>query len=260
MAFNANSSDEKVFKENTLYTGLYNVKVIAINPTKKGLEKIGYKPQNDPVYLTTEEGVKKLRLEFHVEGVGPEKNRILTKVAFFLEDQIRVNKDGTKSEWINDFGRNAWSEEGKPDDKPEFSWYKNETARKAYGGEVDLHAFLINWLNIGPEDEAKMDNFEALFNEDYSELRGYLKANPDNEVKVLLTVRQGKYQSAYNKYFDRASNKRTNYWSKHIEKQSEGSYGIKDDYQGSLKFKEWVEPELSVDKGGDTEELEEDVF
>jgi hypothetical protein len=72
MAFNPNKSDEKVFREIKLYTGLHNMKVVAINPTKAQLEEMGYKPQNDPVYLTVEEEVKKLRLDFHLHGESPE--------------------------------------------------------------------------------------------------------------------------------------------------------------------------------------------
>jgi len=263
MGFDANKSDEKVFKEIKLYTGLHNMKIIAINPTKKGLEKIGYKPQNDPVYATVEEQVKKLRLDFHLVGEAPDEERILTKAVFFIENQHRVNRDGTKSEWINDFGRTAWSETGKPEEKPtNYTWFKHETARQAYVGEADLHLFLINWLNIGPDDEAKLDNFDALFEEDYTELKGYLKANVDNEVRVLLTVRDGKYQSAYNKYFDRASNKRTNYWSKYIENQTVNGYGVKEDYQNSFKFQEWVEPEIVPDKGetAASEKAQDDPF
>ena len=89
MAFNSNASDTKVFKEIKLYTGLHNMKVVAINPTKDKLEEMGYKPQNDPVYLTVEGEVKKLRLDFHLLGDSPEGEKIMTKVAFFLENQHR---------------------------------------------------------------------------------------------------------------------------------------------------------------------------
>lgn len=256
MAFSANKSDEKVFKEIKLYTGLHNMKVVAINPSKAQLEEFGYKPQNDPVYLTTEQvekkTVKKLRLDFHLHGESPEGEKIMTKVAFFLEDQFRVNRDGDKSEWINDFGRVAWSAQGDPENPPAgLTWFKSETARRSHVGEGDLHLFLVNWLNIGPDDEAKMDNFLAIFDEDYSELGGLLAGNIDNEVRVLLTVRDSKYQSVYNKYFDRASNKRTNYWESHVRNQTSNGYAIKEDYQNSFAFQEWVEPATRPDAGGE---------
>lgn len=259
MGFESNSSDEKVFKEIKLYTGLYNLKVVAINPSKEKLEELGYKPQNDPVYLTTEGEINKLRLDFHLVGQSPEGDRIMTKVAFFLEDQHRLNRDGTKSEWINDFGRTAWSAEGSPEEVPSnFTWFKHETARQCHVGEADLHLFLVNWLNIGPDDEAKMDNFLALFEENYTELHSILAGNIDNEVRVLLTVRDNKYQSVYNKYFDRASNKRTNYWDSHLKNQTLNGYATKEDYQTSLGFQEWTEPRTIPDTEGDGDKPKKD--
>lgn len=263
MAFNSNDSDKPVFKEIKLYTGLCNMKVTAINPSKAELEAMGYKPQNDPVYLTKEDDVKKLRLDFHLSAQVPDGSTIMTKVAFFLEDRYRVNKDGTKSEWINDFGRTAWSADGDVENPPTgLTWFESETARRCHVGEADLHSFLVNWLNIGPDDEAKMDNFLALFSGNYSELRGLLASNKDNEVRLLLTVRDGKYQSVYNRYFDRASNKRTNYWDAHIKNQASSGYALKEDYSNSLKFQEWVEPETTgdVSDGEDNEPQRDDPF
>lgn len=249
MGFSPNTSDTKVFKEIKLYTGLANVKVVAINPTKKQLEEMGFKPQSDPVYVTTEGDVKKLRLDFHMEGKGLDEGSLIkTKVALFLENQPRTNKDGTKSEFINDFGRTAWSAEGSPDDPPTgLTWFEHDTARKSHTGEADLHSFLINWLNINPKDEAKIDNFLALFDENYAELQSILTGNIDNEVRVLLTVRDSKYQSIYNRYFDRASNRRTNYWESHAKNQATNGYPIKEDYGNSFTFQEWVEPTTKTD-------------
>lgn len=261
MGFNSNASDKPVFKEIKLYTGLHNLKVVAINPTKSELEKMGYKPQNDPVYIGEEGNVKKLRLDFHLLGVAPNGDNIMTKVAFFLENQHRVNKDGTKSEFINDFGRTAWSADGDIENPPSgLTWFKHETARRSYVGEADVHLFLVNWLNIGPEDEAKLESFLALFEEDYSELLGLLGGNSDNEIRVLLTVRDSKYQSVYNRYFDRASNKRTNYWDSHIKSQTANGYALKEDYSNSLHFQEWVETATSPEAGAGAPKKEDDPF
>jgi hypothetical protein len=248
MGFNPNASDTKVFKEIKLYTGIHNMKVVAINPEKEKLEEMGYKPKEAPVYATSEGDVKKIRLDFHLEGKGLEGEKIMTKVAFFLENQHRENRDGTKAEYINDYGRTAWSAEGSPDDPPTgFAWFKHETARRSYVGEADLHLFLVNWLNIGPEDEAKLETLLSIIEGDYSELLILLSDNIDNEIRVLLTVRESKYQSVYNKYFDRASNKRNNYWESHIKNQTANGYPPKEDYSNSLVLMEWVEPSTKPD-------------
>jgi len=249
MGFNSNKSDTAVVKEGKLYTGLKNMKVIAINPTKVEMEAIGYRPKNDPVYMTMDGEVKKLRLDFFLQGdVDDSGTTVRAKIAFFLENKFRVNKDGTKAEWINDIARTAW---GTPDAAPDgFKWFEPATARRCFVGEGDVHLFLINWLNIQPGDEAKLENFAALFDGDYKELHSLLAGMANNEVKVLLCVREGKYQSAYARYFDRATNKRTSYWEAHIKRQSEEGYPIKEDFSNSFVFQEWTEPTAMVDAGG----------
>jgi hypothetical protein len=249
MGFNANESSTAVVKEGKLFTGLTGLKVVAINPTKAQLEGLGYKPQDEPNYLTVENDVNKARIDFHLQGNAVEEGeKMRAKIAFFIENQDRINKDGDRGEWINDLGRTAW---GSPQAAPaEFKWFDASTARACKVGEGDLHQFLINWLNISPNDEAKMENFEALFDGNYSELNGMIQANPNNEIRVLLTVRDGKYQSVYNRLFDRITNKRTSYWESHIKKQTAQGYPPKDDFQGSFLFQEWTEPTLIADPGG----------
>lgn len=254
MGFSPNESNKQVVKESRLFSGLANVKVVAFNPSKSELEAMGYKPQSDPSYLTREDGVKKLRLDIHL---AQDENLLKTKVAFFLENKLRTNKDETKAEWINDSGRTAW---GTLDDPPNFKWFDATTARRAYVGEADIHNFLINWLNISPQDEAKLESFVELFNGNYTELKNLFKSAKDNEVKVLLGVREGKYQSVYNRYFDRASNKRTNYWESHINTQTEAGYPPKEDFQNNFTFQEWVEPTMMEDNNNEEDKVEDTAF
>jgi hypothetical protein len=240
MALNGNSSEKPIYQENKLYTGLTTMKVTAINPTKEEMEAMGRKPQNDPVYITVDqEGVKKLRLDFYLSH---KTMNIRTKVSFFLEDRYRTDKEGKKAEWINDFGRSAWGTTEAP--PSELKWFDASTARKARIGESDLHSFLINWLNIAPTDEAKLDKFDALFLGNYSELKSLLASYPENEVRVLLTVKEGKYQSVYNRYFDRATNKKILYWESYIKNQTEAGYPPKEDFQNDFALKQWVEPTM----------------
>jgi len=250
MAFKGNDSNTAVVKEGKLFTGLRNVKVVAINPNKAEMEGIGYNPQNEPVYTSVaddEAKTKKLRLDFFLQGNAEDGSSFRTKIAFFLENKARLNKSGTKAEWINDAGRTAWgTTEAAPDT---LKWFEAATARQCQMGEADVHLFLVNWLNIQPGDEAKLDNFDALFDGNYSELRSILAGQPNNEIKVLLTVRDGKYQSVYNRYFDRATNKRTSYWESHIKKQSEDGYPPKEDFSNSFTFQEWTEPSVMTDLG-----------
>lgn len=256
MGFTPNSSDKPVVQESKLYTGLCNMKVVAINPNKLNLEFQGYKPQSEPSYITTEDGVTKLRLDIYLTH---KELPIRTKIAFFLEDRPRTNQNGTKAEWINAFGRTAW---GTLEEPPQgLTWFDATTARLAKVGEADIHNFLINWLNINPNDEAKLDKFDALFKGDYSELNNLLNGAKSNEIRVLLCVRDGKYQAVYNKYFDRATNKRTKYWESHIKNQTEAGYPPKEDFQNDFTFQEWKEPtSLNIDSQQAQGKKEDDPF
>lgn len=259
MAFNANSSDKPVVQESKLYTGITNMTVVAINPSKAQIEALdlGYRPQNEPIYVTKENGVEKVRIDIYL--VAKNKS-VRTKVAFFLENSHKINAAKTKGEWINNFGRTAW---GSTEEAPkELKWFDEKTARAAKIGEADLYNFLINWLNINPNDEAKLENFDVLFTGNVSELRALLKEYPENEIRVLLTVKDGKYQSVYSRYFDRATNKRTNYWEAHIENQAKAGYPIKEDFQNSLTFQEWKEPVKTLDQpvAESTDKQQDDLF
>lgn len=255
MAFNGNSSDKPVVQESKLYTGITNMRVVAINPNKAQIEalNLGYRPQNEPIYVTKENGIDKVRLDIYL---ATKDKAVRTKVAFFLENAPKVNAAKTKGEWINNLGRTAWG--GTEEAPKELKWFDEKTARRAKIGEADLYNFLINWLNINPNDEAKLDNFDMLFSGNVSELRALLQAYPENEVRVLLTVKEGKYQSVYSRYFDRATNKRTNYWESHIKNQAEAGYPIKEDFQNSLIFQEWIEPAKTIDTPSASTEAKKD--
>ena len=105
MGITGHNSNEKIVGETVLYTGITNVKVVAINPTKEEKEALGLSSQTDPTYISTmEDGTKKVRIDFYVEDAV--KN-MRSKIAFFLEDKSRTSRDGGKTEWINNFGRSA---------------------------------------------------------------------------------------------------------------------------------------------------------
>jgi hypothetical protein len=248
MSISSNSSDKQVIG-GRLYTGITNMKVVAINPTKAKLEELGYRPQNEPVYVSEEDEVKKVRIDFLLACQGPNPDdTVKAKIAFFLENKERQNQEGTKAEWMNNFGRSAW---GTPDGPPTaLKWFNAEGARPAKVGESDLYNFILNWLNVNPNDEARLEHFDALFAGNYAELQGLLASNPNNEVRVLLTVKDGKYQSVYNKYFDRATSKRLDYWEKHIKGQTEAGYPPKDDFQASFAFQEWLAPTVDSSDNG----------
>lgn len=233
MAIGVNSSDKQVL--GGLYTGLTNLKVVAINPTKDEMIAMGINAQQDPKYLSqNDKGAAKMRIDFYVASPTLTLSKSL-KVSFWIEDAPRTNKDGTKEQWINKFGMTAW---GKTvDTKPDEKWYSLEGCRKALVGEEDLTTFIKAWANVDPKDQASLDDMSKIAKGDLTEILALHKAIPTNQVKVLLGVKDGKYQDVYSKCFDRAY--RTNFttWKKSLE----GQYSeFKSDYQNDLNFKPYT--------------------
>jgi hypothetical protein len=246
MSIGANSSDKQVVGS-SLYTGLHNVKVVAINPSMEELKAMGINATKEPEYKT-EEQVKdadgnitgkysKIRVDFYFTSGTPGINLSkTTKLSCWLEDRVRVNKDGNKEEWINKFGGSTW---GKSIDvAPEYDWLSKEGLRKAYVGEVDLVNFVKSWANVDPKDQATFDNVSAIANGNITEILSLFNAIKLNQVKVLLGVKEGKYQTVYTKYFDRAYRNTFTGWKKSLDSEYGEFKGA--DYQSDLTFKQYT--------------------
>lgn len=217
------------------YVGVGSVFVLAVNPNKAELEKL-YNTQieNDPEYLGEVEvgedkhKVQNARLDFIVKTDAEKCGGIefTTKVAFFIRKEYRYNRDQTKVQVIDKYGRTAWVtvEQAK---NHEIPVYKNGPAnidkdyRPAYVGEEDLTNFIKAYLNIPnvmkyvnntwvmvdkPEDcEARLENIAEYFKGNFKELRDVIALQPNNKVKVLFGVRttddNKQYQAVYNQMF-----------------------------------------------------------
>lgn len=217
------------------YIGVAPVFVLGVNPTKQELEKI-YNTQleNAPEYVGVVEvgedkhKVANVRLDFIIK-VDSEKCdgiELISKATFFIRKEARYNRDNTKVQVIDKYGRTAWVtiEQAKNHEIPVYS---NGPAnldadyRPCYVGEEELTNFIKAYLNIpnvmkyvnekwvlvdNPADcEARLENIEKYFNGDFSELKNVIALQPNNKVKVLFGVRitdDGKqYQTVYNQMF-----------------------------------------------------------
>lgn len=217
------------------YIGVAPVFVLGVNPTKQELEKI-YNAQleNAPEYVGVVEvgedkhKVANVRLDFIIK-VDSEKCdgiELISKATFFIRKEARYNRDNTKVQVIDKYGRTAWVtiEQAKNHEIPVYS---NGPAnldadyRPCYVGEEELTNFIKAYLNIpnvmkyvnekwvlvdNPADcEARLENIEKYFTGDFSELKNVIALQPNNKVKVLFGVRNtddGKqYQTIYNQMF-----------------------------------------------------------
>ena len=228
MAFSAGkeSSEGGAIKR---YIGVAPVKVLATNPTKAELESLYNTTLDKDVEYTgvqNNEGtnVPYARIDFVVR-TDPEKSNgieMTTKISYFVRKEYRFNRDKSKVQVIDKYGRTAWvtKEQANAHEIPQ---YKNGPAnldkdyRPAYVGEEDLTNFIKTYLNIPnvqkyvdgkwelvdnpAECEARLDGIDKFFAGDFKELKAIMSYQPNNKVKVLFGVRttdDGKqYQAAY---------------------------------------------------------------
>lgn len=221
------------------YIGVAPCFIKGLNPNKAELEKIyGNTLDSEPNYVgeteVLENGIKvkypNVRINFLAlpdpEETGVDLSPI--GVSFFLQKRYRYNRDQTKVQVIDRYGRTAWVtiEQAR---NHEIPMYSNGPAnldkdyRPAYVGEEELTDFLITYLNIPsvmrynkpegkwymvdhPEDsECRLDHIEDYFKGDFSELKSAIALQPANRVKILFGIRtdnEGRqYQAAFTQMF-----------------------------------------------------------
>ena len=231
MAFAAGkeSTDGGVIKR---YIGVAPVYVLGVNPTKAEMSAIyGTDITTDPEYISITEvegkDVKSARIDFIVQ-TDEEKCGVnmKSKVSLFLRQMYRYNKDKSKVQVIDKYGRTAWVtiEQAK---NHEIPMYSNGPAnldkdyRPCYVGEEDLTKFLKAYLGIpevmkyvnntwvlvdNPQDcEARLENIDSYFKGDFTELRNTISLQAKNRVKVLFGVKTNEenkqFQAVYTQMF-----------------------------------------------------------
>ncbi len=254
------STDGNSFKR---FIGVAPCYVRMVNPSKEEMEKaFSTSLEKAPEYVgeqeVDEDGAKvkypNARITFLVHP-DPEKvgfDAGLISVSLFIRKQFRFNKDKSKVQVIDKYGRTAWAtaEEVKNHQIP---MYTNGPAnldkdfRPAYVGEEDLTNFIIAYLNIPgvmrynktekkwymvdnpQESECRLDHIEDYFKGDFSELRELLSYQPDNKLKILFGVRTGddskQFQATYNQMFLKNSNNDYSKLEEDVKSRKEaGSY------------------------------------
>lgn len=216
---------------NKLYTGVTTAKVLAVNPTKAELEALGMNAQNEPVYAgTARTGEKQMRVSFVLAvNVGEEKPKLMT-LPFFLNDAPQKGSASGKYQIIDNYGRTAWATEAdiEANAVPQYASGPariDKNYRKLYVGEAALEQFIRALLclddaefyntNTGSwntrtgkeleECEGLLEDVKAIINGDINELKGIVKMAENNEVKILLGVRNGndgrQFQAVYSDLF-----------------------------------------------------------
>lgn len=242
------------------YIGIAPCFVKAVNPTKAELEMLlNTQLENDPEYIGEQDDngqkIQTARVSFLVQP-DPDKTGMEVSpitVSLWLRKQYRYNKDKTKVQVIDKYGRTAWvtSEELKTHAIPQYS---NGPAnldpdyRPCYVGEEDLTNFLIAYLNIpsvmkynqtekkwymvdNPQDsECRLDHIEDYFKGNFSELQECVTFQPQNKVKILFGVKtnsEGRLlQAVYTQMFLRNSVNDFTKLEKDVQdRKANGAYG-----------------------------------
>lgn len=233
---------EREQKSHTKYVGMFNAKVIAVNPNTEELGKIlGTTIAKDPEYMgENAEGKPKVTLSIWLQDT---KTAEVFNVRFNLEDSV-VESKTSKYQFINDIGSTSYAET--ENDLP--SWFVTRDYRKAKKGEEIVYKFLRAWLSNleynDPSTELKLDDWKKLMKGNMSEIKDVIAANTDQEICCLATIRTAddgnEYQSIYSREFlpayslDCFTGKKAKSYKavdKFIAQVNDSEYGCKDYYE-----------------------------
>jgi len=222
MAIKSNASTEEVAGGVKLYSGISNFKVIAVNPTMAELYGLSIPVKSEPNYKVSFSDQEYNKIVFWV------KNEDTTvKVEILMQPQERKSQSG-KLQWINSVGQTTWSEEA-----PTYDWWKPENQRPAFVGEETLINFTKAWANVAGGDEVSYDTMAAIANGSVEEIKALVHALSTNEVRLLVGVKDSKYQTTYVKYFGRVKPQRDDHFVTSLNDEY-GSFNA--DFNADLKW------------------------
>lgn len=242
------------------YIGIAPCFIQAVNPDKLTLEKIYDRTlEEEPNYVgevdVDGEKVKNVRITFLAKPnpniVGIDTAPI--SVSLFVQNRYRYNRDKTKVQVIDKYGRTAWVtiEQAKNKEIPMYSNGQlanlDKDYRPCYVGEEDLTNFIKAYLNIpdvmkynsnerkwylveNPEEsECRLDSIASYFNGNIKEIKDAIALQPTNKIKILFGIRTGnegrQYQSAYTNMFLKNSVSDYNKIAKDLkERKDAGAY------------------------------------
>ena len=196
-------------KEFVKKVGLFEAKVIAVNPTtEEYADVLGRQLKEDSKateYLgTSKDGNARLRLDFWLEEV---KSKEKFKLTFFIENKEKENKDQTKKQYINNIGRCTWADS--PNNLP--TWFQERENRVAFVGEEDLYNFLRSWLSnidFSSKKSTLQVEFNKLIKGNVKELKEQINGEWATNIVALATINTKEtddgvkeFQNIYNKAF-----------------------------------------------------------
>ena len=232
MAITSNNSDQEVMGSIKSYSGLSNFNVVAVNPTMQELHAMDIKVKQEPNYFLELNGEDYFKVVFWVKNED-----LTTRMEVLMQNKTRTSKTG-KFQWLNSVGQSTWSE-----GNPSYDWWqKPETSRKAFTGEETLINFVKAWANVAPGGDVYFETIDKIVQGNVTELKELVKILAGNQVRLLVGVKDGKYQQVYTKYFGRVKPQRDDLFVKSLNDEY-GSFNA--EFATDLKWGEF-KPELAV--------------
>ena len=206
------------------FIGIGNVNVVAVNPTKAELAKIGRSVDDEPQYVTVkDDGTVTARICLYLKPIeNPEE---LMVINFFIRNSRFVSASKGTLQVIDSYGRTAWVTEEQLA-KHEIPVYSNGNPasiatnyRAAFSGEDTFTQFVKAYLNIPnltsyvdgqwvpnpkatPADcEVRFDQIDKWFKGDFKEVKDAFAYQPNNTVQMLFGVRTDDQNRQYQTYF-----------------------------------------------------------
>ena len=206
MAIKSNQSTEEVVGGGIqLYSGLSNFNVIAVNPTLDELHELGIMLKSEPNYYVEFSGKEYFKLTFWIKNED-----LTTRFEILMNAEPRVSQSG-KHQWLNNAGQSTWS-----NDAPTYDWWKTEGTRHAFTGEETLINFAKAWANVANGDDVYFESIDKIVKGDVAEVKALVKVLSGNQVRLLIGVKDGKYQSVYTKVFGRIKPERDDLFIKNL--------------------------------------------
>lgn len=206
MAIKSNSSEQEVMGSGIkLYSGLTNMNVIAVNPTMQELHALDIKVKSEPDYFLELNGTEYFKVVFWMKN-----SDLTTRLEILMTATPRISQSG-KNQWINNVGQSTWSETA-----PTYDWWKTEGQRHAYGGEETLINFVKAWANVASGDDVSFETINQIVKGDTKELKALVNLLNNNQARVLVGVKDGKYQVVYTKHFGRVKPQRDDLFVKNL--------------------------------------------
>jgi len=158
-------------------------------------------------------------------------------MAIWITNEDWISKNTGKIQVIDKFGGAGWLEKpkGKAKYKDPYNRMDIPSTRPTCKGEEDLCRILKNWMNLKRDQECRVEDMDALFNGDFSQIKSLPATNSGASFVVMLGVKDEKYQDVYTKFTGRT------WWDNNNKKFTEALNGdwtkFNADYQNSLEFK-----------------------